>query len=77
VLQIKDLRGRTVGNRVTIWDGEISRESDRRSLEHLNVGTFEGWERQNEMEARCGVETAARGWDSAYTGEDSMGVVRG
>jgi hypothetical protein len=76
-LQIKDLRERTVGKKVTIWDGEISRELDRRSLERLNVVTLEGWERQNEREARCGWETAARGWDSAYTGEDSVGVARG
>jgi hypothetical protein len=77
VLQVKDLRGRTVGKKVTTWEGETSRELDRRSLERLNVVTLEGWERQNEMEARCGWEMAARGWDSAYTGEDSMGVARG
>jgi hypothetical protein len=76
VLQLKDLRGRTVSKKVTVWDGKISRELDRGSLERLNVVTFEGWERQNEMEARCGWETAAGGWDSAYTGEDSMGAAR-
>jgi hypothetical protein len=31
VLQLKDLRGRTVGKKVTIWDGEISKEVDRTS----------------------------------------------
>jgi hypothetical protein len=41
------------------------------------VGTLGGWERQNEMEARGGWETAARGWGSGYTREDSMGVARG
>jgi hypothetical protein len=77
VLQVKDLRGRNVNKKVTIWDGEISRELDRRSLERLNVVTLEGWDRQNEMEVWCGWETAMRGWGSGYTGEDSMGVAKG
>jgi hypothetical protein len=54
VLQLKDLRARSVGKRVKGWDADIPRELDRRSLERLNVGRFEGWEKQEEMEARRG-----------------------
>jgi hypothetical protein len=74
VLRIKDLRGRGVGERVTVWDGE--------TLRGLGAGSFACWKvcrlgKEQRNGAGFGWEPVGHGWDSVYTGEDSMGVTTG
>jgi hypothetical protein len=57
VLQLKNLEGRDVGEKVTAWDGRVLG-----GLEHgWHVARLNGWEEQNEMEAGRGGETGGRG----------------
>ena len=73
MLRVKDLGGRGVGERVTVWDSKILKRLQR----CLQVERFEGWEGQKEKKLKRAREMGWRGWSLAYTGEDSMGVTTG